>query len=142
MLDVHATAPSTVLAPLAQRLRAGHRPRLTFERIQVMLQVQNLFALTITAWMHSHQPILNKPQKEGSCMNDALAPIRNLPRLRLAHLPTPLEAMPRLAAELGIKSLWVKRDDCTGLGMGGSKVRKLEFSLAAAQAAGADCVVC
>jgi L-cysteate sulfo-lyase len=75
-------------------------------------------------------------------MNDALAPIRKLSRLRLAHLPTPLEAMPRLAAALGIKSLWVKRDDCTGLGLGGNKVRKLEFSLAAAQAACADCVVC
>ena len=50
--------------------------------------------------------------------------------------------MPRLAAALGVKSLWVKRDDCTGLGMGGNKVRKLEFSLAAAQGAGADCVVC
>jgi L-cysteate sulfo-lyase len=50
--------------------------------------------------------------------------------------------MPRLAAALGVKSLWVKRDDCTGLGMGGNKVRTLEFSLAAAQNAGADCVVC
>lgn len=75
-------------------------------------------------------------------MNDALSRIRKLPRLRLAHLPTPLEAMPRLAAALGVKSLWVKRDDCTGLGMGGNKARKLEFSLAAAQGAGADCVVC
>jgi L-cysteate sulfo-lyase len=50
--------------------------------------------------------------------------------------------MPRLAAVLGIKSLGVKRDDCTGLGLGGNKVRKLEFSFAAAQAAGVDCVVC
>lgn len=62
--------------------------------------------------------------------------------MRLAHLPTPLEAMPRLAAALEIQSLWVKRDDCTGLGLGGNKLRKLEFSLAAAQAADADCVVC
>lgn len=65
-----------------------------------------------------------------------------LPRLRLAHLPTPLEPMPRLGAELGLTSLWVKRDDCTGLGLGGNKVRKLEFDLAAAQSAGADCIVC
>lgn len=65
-----------------------------------------------------------------------------LPRLRLAHLPTPLEPMPRLGAALGLSSLWVKRDDCTGLGLGGNKIRKLEFDLAAAQAAGADCVVC
>lgn len=75
-------------------------------------------------------------------MNDPLAPVRSLPRLRLARLPTPLEPMPRLGAALGIRSLWAKRDDCTGLGLGGNKVRKLEFSLASAQAAGANCVVC
>ncbi len=73
---------------------------------------------------------------------DALGIIRELPRVKLAHLPTALEPMPRLAAALGIQSLWVKRDDCTGLGLGGNKVRKLEFSLAAAQAAKADCAVC
>ena len=50
--------------------------------------------------------------------------------------------MPRLSAELGGPRLWVKRDDCTGLGVGGNKVRKLEYDLAAALAAGADCVVC
>jgi L-cysteate sulfo-lyase len=49
--------------------------------------------------------------------------------------------MRRLGAALGLASLWVKRDDCTGLGLGGNKVRKLEFDLAAALAAGADCVV-
>src|SRR6267154_939577 len=75
-------------------------------------------------------------------MTDPLAPLRHLPRVKLAHLPTPLEAMPRLAAHLGLDAFWVKRDDCTGLGLGGNKVRKLEFDLAAAQAAQADCVVC
>ncbi len=75
-------------------------------------------------------------------MTDPLAGLRALPRLRLAHLPTPLEPMPRLGARLGLASLWVKRDDCTGLGFGGNKLRKLEFNLAAAQAAGADCIVC
>jgi len=65
-----------------------------------------------------------------------------VPRVSLAHLPTPLEEMPRLSAELGGPRLWVKRDDCTGLGVGGNKVRKLEYDLAAARAAGADCVVC
>jgi L-cysteate sulfo-lyase len=49
--------------------------------------------------------------------------------------------MARLGAVLGLPSLWVKRDDCTGLGLGGNKVRKLEFDLGAACAAGADCVV-
>jgi L-cysteate sulfo-lyase len=50
--------------------------------------------------------------------------------------------MPRLAAHLGLRDLRAKRDDCTGLGLGGNKVRKLEFDLAAAREAGADAVVC
>jgi L-cysteate sulfo-lyase len=50
--------------------------------------------------------------------------------------------MPRLAASLGLNALWAKRDDCTGLGVGGNKVRKLEFDLAAALAEDADCIVC
>ena len=54
------------------------------------------------------------------------------PRIPLAHLPTPLETRPRLSAELGGPSLLVKRDDCTGLGVGGNKIRKLEFVIAAA----------
>jgi L-cysteate sulfo-lyase len=63
-------------------------------------------------------------------------------RIPLAHLPTPLETMPRLSAELGGPRLLVKRDDCTGLGVGGNKIRKLEFVMAAALAEGADCIVC
>jgi L-cysteate sulfo-lyase len=73
---------------------------------------------------------------------DPLAAIRALPRVSLAHLPTPMEPMRRLGAAIGVKQLWVKRDDCTGLGFGGNKVRKLEFDLAAALEAEADCVVC
>ncbi len=75
-------------------------------------------------------------------MIDPFAALSALPRVRLAHLPTPLEPMPRLASALGLHALWVKRDDCTGLGVGGNKIRKLEFDLAAALAADADCVVC
>ncbi len=75
-------------------------------------------------------------------MSDLLAAIHELPRIRLAHLPTPLEPMARLGERLGVSTLLVKRDDCTGLGVGGNKVRKLEFSLAAARSSGADCVVC
>ena len=75
-------------------------------------------------------------------MIDPLAALRRLPRLRLAQLPTALEPMPRLGASLGLASLHVKRDDCTGLGFGGNKIRKLEFNLAAAQNAGADVIVC
>src|SRR5687768_3882122 len=68
----------------------------------------------------------------------ALMNLDSFPRLKLAHLPTPLEPAPRLGEALGVPNLWVKRDDCTGLGMGGNKARKLEFLLADAQSLGAD----
>lgn len=61
-------------------------------------------------------------------------------RLPLGLLPTPLHPLPHLSAELGVE-VWVKRDDLTGLGLGGNKVRKLEFLLAAAQAADADIIL-
>lgn len=67
--------------------------------------------------------------------------LSRFPRVSLAHLPTPLEHMPRLTAELGGPQIWVKRDDCTGLATGGNKTRKLEFSLAAAIEEGADTIV-
>jgi D-cysteine desulfhydrase family pyridoxal phosphate-dependent enzyme len=56
------------------------------------------------------------------------------PRLRFAHLPTPIEAMPRLSKEMGGVHMFIKRDDLTGLALGGNKTRKLEFLLAEAQA--------
>lgn len=64
-----------------------------------------------------------------------------LPRLKFAVLPTPIEPMPRLSAALGGPSLWIKRDDLTGLGLGGNKTRKLEYLLAEAQANGARMVI-
>jgi len=66
--------------------------------------------------------------------------LSRFPRLHFAHLPTPLEPMPRLSKELGI-DLWIKRDDCTGLSTGGNKTRKLEFLMAEAEAVGADMVM-
>ena len=63
--------------------------------------------------------------------------IEKFPRVRLGHGPTPLDAAPRLGAALGIE-LWIKRDDCTGLAMGGNKVRQLEFPLGEAQSRDAD----
>jgi len=65
----------------------------------------------------------------------------SLPRLHFAHLPTPVEALPRLSAHLGGPSLLVKRDDQTGLAFGGNKTRKLEFLVADAQARGADLLI-
>jgi D-cysteine desulfhydrase family pyridoxal phosphate-dependent enzyme len=61
----------------------------------------------------------------------------DIPRVRFALLPTPVEMMPRLSAALGGPTLWIKRDDQTGLAMGGNKTRKLEFLIAEAKAHGA-----
>ncbi len=70
-----------------------------------------------------------------------LGRLDELPRARLVHAPTPLEALPNLTARLGGARLLVKRDDCTGLAFGGNKVRQLEFYLGAAQARAADTVL-
>lgn len=67
--------------------------------------------------------------------------VERFPRISLGHGPTPLEPLERLSAHLGGPSLWVKRDDCTGLALGGNKVRKLEYLLAEATADGADTVI-
>lgn len=67
--------------------------------------------------------------------------LSRFPRIRLGHLPTPLEPMPRLSALLGGPEIWIKRDDCTGLSTGGNKTRKLEFLMAEAVAMGADMVL-
>ena len=64
-----------------------------------------------------------------------------LPRLRLAHLPTPLEEAPRFAGRLGGPRVFIKRDDCTGLLFGGNKTRHNEFLLADAVEKGADVLV-
>ncbi len=63
--------------------------------------------------------------------------MKPLPRLNFAHLPTPVEPLPRLSAGFGGRPLFVKRDDLTGLALGGNKTRKLEFLVAEAQAQGA-----
>ena len=67
--------------------------------------------------------------------------MKTLPRSPIAHLPTPLEAMPRLTKALNGPELWVKRDDQTGLAFGGNKTRKLEYLLADAEAQGADTLI-
>lgn len=63
------------------------------------------------------------------------------PRLPLARRATPLEPLDRLGALLGGPRIWVKRDDLTGCATTGNKVRKLEFTLARARAAGADTLI-
>jgi len=67
-----------------------------------------------------------------------------LPRLRLCQLPTPIQRLERVEAALGLAAgpeLWIKRDDLTGLGLGGNKGRKLEFALAEARQQDADVIL-
>ena len=64
-----------------------------------------------------------------------------LPRVSLAQVPTPLELMPNLGNVMKGGQLWIKRDDCTGLGMGGNKVRQLEFYFGQALADKADTIL-
>ena len=74
-------------------------------------------------------------------MDRALGCLDDLPRARLGHTPTPLEAMANLERHIGGGPLYVKRDDCTGLALGGNKVRQLEFYLGEAVAKRADTVL-
>jgi D-cysteine desulfhydrase family pyridoxal phosphate-dependent enzyme len=79
-------------------------------------------------------------------MPAAYAPhLAALPKVRLAALPTPLDEAPRLTEALrgpfGAPRILVKRDDLTGLAMGGNKVRKLEYHLGEALAQGCDVLV-
>lgn len=67
--------------------------------------------------------------------------MKQLRRVQLAHLPTPVEVLPRLSAHLAGPTILVKRDDQTGLAFGGNKTRKLELLCAAAQAEGADVLI-
>ena len=66
--------------------------------------------------------------------------ITDFPCVPFGVLPTPLYKLNRLSNELG-KNIYIKRDDLIGIGLGGHKVRKLEFLLADAQKNGADVVL-
>jgi D-cysteine desulfhydrase len=68
-------------------------------------------------------------------------PLTLPPRIPLARLPTPLEHASRLSGAWGGPQIWIKRDDLTGFGLSGNKVRKLEFHLAAARSEGADTII-
>ena len=67
--------------------------------------------------------------------------LERVPRIELAIAPTPLQEAPRLAAAIGLDHLLIKRDDNTGLALGGNKARKLEYLVADAQRKGADVLV-
>jgi len=70
--------------------------------------------------------------------------LESRPRVRLGLLPTPLDECPRLSEAVGGTDgprVYMKRDDLSGFGLGGNKVRMLEFALGQAVAQGADCVM-
>jgi 1-aminocyclopropane-1-carboxylate deaminase/D-cysteine desulfhydrase-like pyridoxal-dependent ACC family enzyme len=67
--------------------------------------------------------------------------LAELPRLHLAHLPTPLDEAPRFAERIGVGRVLIKRDDCTGVLFGGNKTRHNEFLLADALHRKCDVVV-
>jgi L-cysteate sulfo-lyase len=75
-------------------------------------------------------------------MSEGIAPgIDRKRRVKLVHAPTPFEPLKGLTKLLGGPEIWIKRDDCTGLALGGNKARKLEFLLAEARGAGADTII-
>ncbi len=67
--------------------------------------------------------------------------IDRLPRMEFAHLPTPLEEMPRLTERLGGPKIWIKREDMTGLAFGGNKARHYEFEMPHVQNEGYDVMI-
>jgi D-cysteine desulfhydrase family pyridoxal phosphate-dependent enzyme len=67
--------------------------------------------------------------------------VDRIPRLLLGHWPTPIQELARFSQSLGGPRVWIKRDDLTGLALGGNKTRKLEFLMADALAQGADTVI-
>ena len=64
-----------------------------------------------------------------SSFDDAIATLDAAPRVALGHWPTPLEPCHRLRGAVGGPLVWLKRDDCSGLAVGGNKTRKLEYLL-------------
>ncbi len=82
-------------------------------------------------WLNSQSRQKNKFRNE----------LYKLPRVSLAHLPTPLDNCSNLSRELGIRSLHIKREDCTGLAFGGNKVRQHEYVLGKAISIGADSII-
>jgi len=67
--------------------------------------------------------------------------ITNLPRVRLCYLPTPFHEAKRLSEKIGGPRIFFKRDDLISLGLGGNKVRKLEFLFGDALSKGADTIL-
>lgn len=67
--------------------------------------------------------------------------LTGLDRVNLARLPTPIEAAPRLAGRIGVRRLWIKREDMSGYALGGNKLRQIDFIVAEALKKGAATLV-
>lgn len=65
----------------------------------------------------------------------------NIPRVNILNLPTPLVELKRLSKHLEGPNIYLKRDDMTGLGLGGNKTRKLEFLLGEALSQNCDSII-
>ncbi|MFQ5629921.1 MAG: D-cysteine desulfhydrase family protein [bacterium] len=63
------------------------------------------------------------------------------PKLNFAVLPTPIQYLPKISEAFGGPDIYIKRDDLTGIGLTGNKIRKLEFLFAEAKARSADIVI-
>ncbi|MDO6558537.1 D-cysteine desulfhydrase family protein [Paraglaciecola chathamensis] len=68
-------------------------------------------------------------------------PLSRFNKIQLGVFPTPIQKLPRLSAHLGGPQIYIKRDDLTGLALGGNKTRKLEYLLADALAKDSDCII-
>ena len=94
------------------------------------LQYLILVKTNIETWIFKMKmPYLSKEELK--------AKIDSLPRINIALLPTPLQEAHRLSEKLGVRIL-IKREDLTGLAMGGNKVRHMDFCMADALQKGAD----
>lgn len=78
---------------------------------------------------------------DGSIKSELETALQKVARTQLACLPTPLMRLHNLERQLDYKGLYIKRDDLTGLGPGGNKLRSLEFIVGAAVASGKDTLI-
>lgn len=84
--------------------------------------------------------MLNPTHRVMKC-EDLLDRVARVPQVDIGHFPTPLEDCPRLTKALGGPRILIKREDCSGLALGGNKVRQLTFTIGEAVHQGADTIV-
>jgi D-cysteine desulfhydrase len=117
-----------------QRRNAGARCARTPARVAAFGRSSR--SPTVVVW----RAINVSMSRSKSTLPAMTVPIVFPPRVALANVPTPVQRLPRMSERLGVELL-VKRDDMTGVELSGNKVRKLEFLVADAQAAGADTLI-